>query len=178
MTQNDFWRLLDATRGQADRADVLAQGLAQLDEQQIVQFRIVYDDLINAANKFDLWGAAHVINRGCTEDEFYHFREGLIELGQKVFEAALTDPDSLAAVTKPGERLMGSQGLESAAAMAWVSKTNAESEDAFFEAVDAADFESTVEANDEGEWWNFDRRDEVEHRLPRLAEKFLKDEAE
>jgi Protein of unknown function (DUF4240) len=176
MNQNDFWRLLDATRGQPERADVLAQGLTQLNEQDIVQFRIIYDDLINVANKVDLWAAAHLINGGCTEDEFYHFREGLLELGQKIFEAAVADPDSLVSVVKPGQKLMGSQGLESSAAMAWVAKTGAEFEEAFFEAVDAADASSTRDDADEGEWWNFNKREELEHRLPRLAEKFLKDE--
>jgi hypothetical protein len=178
MNRSDFWRMIDATRGLPERLDALARGLSQLGEDEIVRFRIIYDDLINEANKIDLWAAAHLINGGCSEEEFYPFREGLIELGQRVYEAAVTEPDSLATYIKPSQRVEATEGLGSAPAMAWMAKTGSETEDDFFEAVDAADEGRSVTAIDEGEWWNFRKAEEVRHRLPRLTEKFLKDEAE
>lgn len=177
MNQQDFWRIVDSTRGQPDRAEVLAQGLAQLADEEIVQFRILYDDMIHQANKFDLWGAAHLINGGCTEDEFYLFREGLLELGQKVFDEAVADADSLAKIAKVGERLEGTEGLGNAAGMAWVAKRGT-SEEEFFEEVDRVDANTVRGDADEGEWWDFKRAEEASHRLPRLAERFLKHEAE
>jgi hypothetical protein len=52
------------------------------------------------ADSYDwgLWGAACVINGGCSDDCFDYFRAYLISRGREVFEAAVADPDSLASV--------------------------------------------------------------------------------
>ena len=39
-----------------------------------------------------------MIHGGCPDDTFWDFRAGLIALGRAVFEAAIRDPDTLAAV--------------------------------------------------------------------------------
>src|SRR6478752_2589958 len=160
MDLNQFWHLVDSTRGQPDRAAKLAELLAAHTPDDIIRFRLVYDDLMQAANRVDLWGAAHVINGGCTDDGFYYFREGLIELGRPVFEAAVKDPDSLADVTTPGERIQESEGLGNAPLMAWVAKTGG-TEDAFYEAVDSADERTDRGDAEEGEWWAFSDHAEV-----------------
>jgi hypothetical protein len=167
-----FWHLVDSTRGQEDRAEKLAKLLEGHSPEDIVRFRLVYDDLMHAANKVDLWGAAYTINGGCSDDGFYYFREGLIELGQPVFEAAVKDPDSLASVTNPGERIQESEGLGNAPLMAWTARTGG-TEEAFYEAVDRADERADRGDAEEGEWWDFDDDAEVRHRLPRLAAKHL-----
>jgi hypothetical protein len=173
MDHNQFWHLVDSTRGQPDRVAKLAESLAAHTPDDIIRFRLIYDDLIQAANRVDLWGAAHVINGGCTDDGFSYFREGLIELGRPVFEAAVRDPDSLADAIKPGEVLEGTEGLGAAAQDAWVAKTGG-TEEAFFEAVDAADEKTDRGAPEEGAWWKFDDPAEVRDRLPRLAAKMSK----
>lgn len=43
-----------------------------------------------------LWSI--IIHGGCGDDAFWDFRAGLVALGRKVYEAALKNPDSLAAV--------------------------------------------------------------------------------
>lgn len=48
------------------------------------------------ANRWDLWGAAYVMNGGCSDDGFIDFRNGLIAQGRVTFEAALADPEALA----------------------------------------------------------------------------------
>jgi hypothetical protein len=171
MDYDQFWRLVDRTRGFPERAEALAKLLEQLEPDEIVRFRILYDDVVHLANKVDLWGAAHTINGGCSDEGFYYFREALIEQGRPVFEAAVRDPDSLADIANPGEEMGNSEGLGNAPMLAWTAKTSG-TEEAFYEAVDNAD---TVNRGDseEGEWWNFDKPAEVRHRLPRLAEKFL-----
>jgi hypothetical protein len=171
MDYEQFWRLVDLTRGFPERAQALAKLLEQHEPEEIVGFRILYDDIIHSANKVDLWGAAHTINGGCSDDGFYYFREALIELGRTVFEAAVSDPDTLADITNPGDEMATSEGLGNAATMAWIARTGG-SEEAFYEAVDNADTANRGDA-EEGEWWNFNRPAEVRHRLPRLAAKFL-----
>ncbi|TYB52801.1 DUF4240 domain-containing protein, partial [Nonomuraea sp. PA05] len=49
-----------------------------------------------AAHRADLWGAAYLINGGCSDDGFEYFRCWLVGQGREVYEAALDDPDSLA----------------------------------------------------------------------------------
>lgn len=167
-----FWHLVDSTRGQADRAEALAQHLADHSPDEIVRFRLLYDDLIQTANTVDLRGAGHMINGGSLDEAFVEFREGLVELGRAVFEAAVEDPDSLADVATPGEPLVGAEGLGNAAAMAWVAKTGG-TEEAFYEAVDVADERSDRGDPEEGEWWDFADAAEARERLPRLAARFL-----
>jgi hypothetical protein len=172
-----FWHLVDSTRGQPDRAEKLAKMLEAYSPDDIVRFRLLHDDLMGVANKVDLWGAAHTINGGCSDDGFYYFREGLIELGRSVFDAAVKDPDSLAELTTPGERIQESEGLGNAPLMAWMAKTGG-TEEAFYEAVDSADERTDRGDAEEGEWWDFDDDEEVRHRLPRLAAKHLASKGE
>jgi hypothetical protein len=174
MDVEHFWRLVDSTRGQPDRIEALAALLAEQPPDDIVRFRLLYDDLILSANRVNLWAAAHQINGGCSDDDFYYFREALIERGRPLFEAAVKDPDSLADVIQPGEVLKEPEGLGNAPAMAWTAKTGG-TEEAFYEAVDAADERSDRGDAEEGEWWDFDDAEEVRERLPRLAARFLKD---
>ena len=168
MDVDRFWHLIDATRGRENRAEELAKLLELQPSDEIVRFRIAYDDILQAANTVDLWGAAHVMNGGCTEDDFYEFRQGLIELGHDVFDAAIASPDGLARLVSPGTKIEGSETLDTAPMLAWTAKTGSD-EAAFFTAVDAADDRTDRAAIETGEHWNFNDPVEVLHRLPRIA---------
>jgi hypothetical protein len=48
---------------------------------------------MNRAYPWDLWGAAFVINGGCSDDGCERFRARLIMQGRDVFERALDDPE-------------------------------------------------------------------------------------
>jgi len=172
-----FWHLVDSTRGQPDRAERLTEVLSRHAPGEIVQFRILYDDVMHAANQVDLRGAGCTINGGSTDDDFYAFRERLIEMGRQVFESAVKDPDSLADIVTPGEPLVGSEGLDQAATAAWTAVSGL-TEEAFYEAVDQADTRTDRGDAEEGEWWTFHDKAEVRHRLPRLAAKLVRDEPE
>ena len=172
MDASQFWQLVDSTRGQPDRAEALARLLEPLDADEIVRFRLVYDDLLQAAFKVDLRGAAYTINQGCDDEGFGRFREALIERGRAIFDAAVRNPDSLADVATPGDPIAETEGLGNAPAMAWVAKTGG-TEEAFFEAVDAADTRTDRGDAEDGVWWPFHKKEEVRHHLPRLAAKFF-----
>lgn len=70
--------------------------------------RVVYDfsAAMIAASTTALWGAAHVIHGGCSDDMFWDFRTGLVALGRDRFLRALADPDSLARVADVEERTL------------------------------------------------------------------------
>ena len=52
--------------------------------------------MLAASDKEDLWGAAYLINGGCSDDGFDHFRGWLMTQGREVFARAVAEPDSLA----------------------------------------------------------------------------------
>lgn len=167
-----FWQLVDSTRQEPDQGDALAALLQQHTPDEIIRFRLLFDDVIQSAATVDLWGAAYTINGGCSDDGFFYFREALIGLGRDVFEAAVQDPDSLADVVTPGEQLEGDGGLEVAARIAWVAQTGGTDVE-FYEAVERADDSTDRSGTEHGEWWHFDDAAELRHRLPRLAAKYL-----
>ena len=80
--------------------------LDQLDDAALVRAVTEFDDAMRRAYDYNLWGAAYLIHGGCGDDAFWDFRAGVIALGKRVFEAALRDPDSLAAVDDVEERTL------------------------------------------------------------------------
>jgi hypothetical protein len=108
MDQAAFWRLMSETRSAAgndtDKQSELLKGrLTQLSPQAIVEFARTRRSLDERAYTWDLWGAAYVIEDGCSDDCFRNFRGYLISLGQAAYENALSNPDSLASIAQDAE---------------------------------------------------------------------------
>lgn len=104
MQEEQFWSLINAVRvaahTQDDRPAVLTDKLNALDLGVIQAFQVRYEELLLRANRWDLWGAAYLMNGGCSDDGFKYFRDWLISEGRSTFEAALASPDSLSSVPK------------------------------------------------------------------------------
>lgn len=101
MQEEQFWSIIDAARGQAGpvpdaRVDALQNLLSTLDLEAVLAFQRHYERMIARAHRWDLWGAAYLINEGCADDGFRYFCDWLISEGRQTFERALLDPDSLA----------------------------------------------------------------------------------
>lgn len=108
MEDERFWAFIGAARDAAgddveDRVGGLEQVLLNHDPDEVTEFQRKYDELLERAHRWDLRGAACMMNGGCTDDGFRHFRDWLISEGETVYEAALADPDSLAAVSQDEE---------------------------------------------------------------------------
>jgi hypothetical protein len=119
MDDQRFWELIDAARDAAgddvqDRVNGLEQALLVLHADEVREFQRQYEQLLERAHRWDLWGAATLMNGGCSDDGFRHFRDWLISEGEAVFEAALADPDSLAGVEQAGEFELESFGYVAA----------------------------------------------------------------
>ncbi len=98
-----FWSIIETGRQTAGddidgRVEALESNLRKLSPQDIQEFQQVYDGLVHRAFRWDLWGAAHLMNGGCSDDGFLFFCHWLISEGKDRYEAALKDPDSLAQV--------------------------------------------------------------------------------
>jgi hypothetical protein len=103
-----FWDLIDKARsaGGSDtsrRTEVLQERLTRLSPQAIIEFARTRRQLDRQAYTWKLWGAANVIEDGCSDDCFRDFRAYLISLGHGPFEQALRNPDSLASVVQDAE---------------------------------------------------------------------------
>jgi hypothetical protein len=103
-----FWQLVEETRraGGNDtdkQVGLLDDRLRHLPKQDIVQFARIRRQLDQRAYTWNLWGAAYVIEDGCSDDCFRDFRAYLISLGRSAYEAGLRNPDSLATVVQDEE---------------------------------------------------------------------------
>lgn len=100
MDEATFWETIEgvkmASANKDERPDVLRVALEKLSPDEIQSFKETYITQVYAAYTWPLWGAAYVMNGGCSDDCFDYFRDWLISEGQAVYEAALTDPEKLA----------------------------------------------------------------------------------
>lgn len=171
MDRAEFWQLLDGTLGHEDRHDRLTALLANYTPEQLIQFRLHYDAVLQEASTVDLWAVAHVSHGQCDDETFHNFREALIELGRPIFEQAVAHPDSLADYLTPGAPFVGMDNLGWPVVTAWTTKTG-QSDDDFFTEVDRLD-QRPLLGIEQGDWWSFNDPAEVRHRLPKIAAKFL-----
>jgi Protein of unknown function (DUF4240) len=172
MNREQFWELIESTSGGCEQhAQRLAASLRRLPPTEILAFGRLQRRLLAESYRWDLWGAAYLIQAGCGDNGFENFRGGwLIGQGRAVFEAALRDPDSLAehpqiqAVT---------------AATRW--QLSMECEDLLFVADDAylgvtgeepdlyePEVLRRLRGHPAGDRWDFDDEDELRRRYPKL----------
>jgi hypothetical protein len=108
MKDAEFWSLIDEARQQAgddlDQMEAeLMDVLSTLPPGKIEDFSEILCSKVDAAYNWNLWGAAYVINGGCSDDGFEYFRAWLVSRGQRAYENALAKPDSLADVLVDGD---------------------------------------------------------------------------
>lgn len=101
MDEQQFWFIVETVKTAAGhnidaRPATLERQLLTLGLPAIQAFQRRYDDLILRANRWDLWGAAYLMNGGCSDDGFLYFRAWLISEGLEAYARALSNPDSLA----------------------------------------------------------------------------------
>lgn len=85
------------------KCELLRMRLEELDGPELLDFIRHFETMDAAAYTWPLWGAAYVMEGGCSDDAFSDFRGTLISQGRGVFERALADPDSLAEVDYGGD---------------------------------------------------------------------------
>jgi Protein of unknown function (DUF4240) len=161
-----FWGLVAGSRTAADndtgrQSELLEERLRRLEPAQIADFERIRHRLDRRAYTWDLWGAAYVIEDGCSDDCFRDFRGYLISLGPRVYEAALRNPDSLASVVQDAE----TGDWENADDVA---------PDAY-ESVAGEDIptgSSDLSGRPRGTPWDDDQVQQLTQRYPRLADRF------
>jgi hypothetical protein len=162
MQEHRFWSVVNAAHRAAGgdteaRVGALEQQLSSLDLEDIQGFQRQYDQMIHKANRWDLWGAAYLMNGGCSDDGFRYFCHWLISEGQSTFERALAQPDDLAEL--PRQDFFELESYAYVALAVFESKGGGELERDF-------SIELTMPA---GEEWT---EDELPSLYPRLAAKY------
>jgi hypothetical protein len=110
-----------------------------------------------------LWAAAYIIGGGCSDDGFSDFRGWLICRGEKVYEAALRDPESLVEVVDDSEECQY-EGFQYVAFQAWENKTGRMLSE-------YPRHDLTCPEEPAGEPWSEDG-DDLCHRFPKLWKRF------
>lgn len=128
MTNAEFWSIINFSRlrsgGSPERhAEILAEDLQNLDPDEIVAFDRLFSEYHLRAYSWDLWGAAYLIGGGCSDDGFMDFRTWLISRGEEVYQAVLTDPDSLSGLVRESDGDCRVEEFAYAATRAWEKKT-------------------------------------------------------
>lgn len=74
MSSDKFWQIVERA-GQSDHdpdahVEALPTALRELTLAQIIPFELAFRRYLDQAYTWDLWGAAHVIHGGCSDDGF------------------------------------------------------------------------------------------------------------
>ena len=170
MDTSAFWKLVDKARRMAEedaeqQLKELAILLEALPTEEIVQFHYLFCSFFHASYTWPLWGAAYIIGGGCSDDSFDYFRGWLISRGEKVFAAAVADPDKLASMIKEEDQDIDCQveGWQSVAIDAWCKKTG--QNDSAFPARPTEGWP----ADPSGDEW---AEKDLDHLFPKLAKRF------
>lgn len=170
MDLDDYWDLIATARaavGESASADDVAEVVvARLVEQGASAVRDADTQFMTLAARaygWPLWGAAYVINGGCSDDGFDYFLGWLVGQGRSVFERAVRDPDSLAeVVTTDDEGEVESEELQGAALSAAHRLSGSFETGAAY-----------IPRPELGEGWDFEDEAEMRARYPRLAAIFF-----
>jgi hypothetical protein len=103
-----FWNLIEKTfetsKGNlSTQVELLTESLAQSSVDDIADYKIILENLVDNAYDASLWDAAIIINCGCSDDGFTDFRAWLIAHGKEIYEKALVEPEILVDLIKMDE---------------------------------------------------------------------------
>ena len=100
MDEDDFWKLIETSKMNSQgnyekQQDELADELIKLDAIDILKFDNRFRTFRGNAYKWELWGAAYIMNGGCSDDCFSDFRGWLIGQGNEAYYNAMSNPETL-----------------------------------------------------------------------------------
>lgn len=101
MNNQQFWKIIQATRNQAGGDDdqqhaLLIQKLTELEPAEIAAFGQLYHDKMVELYRYDIWAAILLLNGGlCSDDSFSDFCDYLIAQGERLYNSVLQNPEAL-----------------------------------------------------------------------------------
>jgi hypothetical protein len=109
MNEDLFWELIDAARLEADgeiesQVAALEKKLSLMSLQAIVDFQNLFVRFLDHAYDERLWAAGNILDE-LSDDCFHDFRAWLISRGKDAYFRCLDNPESLADIVAPGDRV-------------------------------------------------------------------------
>jgi hypothetical protein len=168
MDEAQFWAIIESggpkvLPNQGRQLAAVRKQLRKLPPEQIRDFHRLFNEKLAAAYTWDLWGAAYLINGGCSDDGFFYFRAWLISRGRAVYEAAVRNPDSLAGLTDPERDDYEFEELWGVGQRVYEELTGTA----------MPPVATRWPARPKGRRWDFDDEEQVSRRLPGLAGVYL-----
>jgi hypothetical protein len=164
-----FWDIIDLSRKRARGSQdaqfvALEEQLRALSAEEVAQFDEHFSDCMGRADCNEVYAAAAIIDGfWVSDDAFTYFLEWLVAQGEKVFETALQNPDSLADVVQKGQ-VCAFEGFGYIPTRVWEEKTGL--------SADEMPGQKATEAKaPSGAAWKDD--EDLKQRFPRLWEKCI-----
>lgn len=160
MSDDDFWALIELISNDHEEPDLsgLIEALEKCSNEELIGFQERFEFHHRRSYNWNLWGAAYLINGGCSDDGFDYFRAWLITQGKDVFSAGLADPDSL--VDHANDEFSECEEILVLACRIYRERTD-----------DNMPL-TRCELPELGESWDFDDDVEMKKRYPRLFARF------
>lgn len=169
MKESAFWAIIEAggpytLDAQVEHLESVRKQLLALTPTQVQAFYKLFCQRMIDAQTWDMWGAAYLINGGCSDDGFVYFRAWLIAQGRKAYQAALANPDRLSTVVEADRDDHEFEMLYGLPQKVYEEMSGKE----------MPDIELDWPSDPAGKRWDFDDDAEVARRLPGLAAACLK----
>lgn len=163
MESEKFWKIIEISKSESlgdyeKQQSVLEKELLKLTAKEVLEFDNKFRTLRGQIYNWDFWGAAYIINGGCSDDCFSDFRGWLIGQGKLTLENAVKNIESLSKLnnTNNGDW----EGLSYIATDVYKKKTGNDMPHGIQE-----NFKIT------GEEWE-EEQNELKSRFPKLYAKF------
>lgn len=166
----EFWSLIARSKSKAEdpfeQIEILTEILSGRSEEDIIAFQKIFEELYVSSYRSDLWGAAYIINGGCSDDGFDYFRGWLIAQGKDTYYNTLENPEYLVKVIKTEEAGdVECEDMLSAAGNAYQAKTGKDYE-TFLNMIPSRPYPAIVI-----DWQEDD--DSLKNKFPKLWKKFF-----
>ena len=179
MDREQFWALIEEAKAASggdckQQAAQLVAALGERSASDALDYHHIHSWLMAQSYRLELWGAAYLINGGCSDDGFDYFRGWLLGQGQATWQAALQTPDSLASHPQVRARTpqqvpfdyLECEDIWGVADRAYQALTGQE---LTVEVADMHPWPAELEDDwDPGGDWDFDDPAEMRRRYPRL----------
>ncbi|MEH7349870.1 DUF4240 domain-containing protein [Gottfriedia acidiceleris] len=96
MNRKEFWSLIEESKNKEEQAEWLIEALSKKDLNEIVDFDLHFQGLMNESYQSRLWAAACILMGGCSDDPFDYFRGWLIGQGEEIYNKVMGNHEFLA----------------------------------------------------------------------------------
>lgn len=96
VNKKEFWSLIEESKSKEEQAEWLIEALSKKDLNEIVDFELHFQGLMNESYQSRLWAAGYILMGGCSDDTFDYFRGWLIGQGEEIYQIVMENHEFLA----------------------------------------------------------------------------------